>query len=599
MFEIRNLSVDIATKSGEKALLKDVSLSVKPGETYALVGESGSGKSMTALAALRLLPEGMKIRSGAVLTRGEDVFSLTEEEMCKVRGSKISLIFQEPATSLNPVVRAGDQILEALLLHKKVTKEIAKEKVLSTLRRVGFEDSIRIAKAYPHELSGGQKQRVMIAMALIAGPAVLIADEPTTALDVTLQAQILDLLDDLKREKSLSLLLITHDLALVKHYANRVGLMYAGEIVEEASVEDFFTSPLHPYAKGLLRAVPNAASRGRPLKGIAGVVPVAGETFSGCAFASRCKFSREDCKRGKIPLLAVGGNRLVRCLHRAGSSTEGDFGEGLSYHREKGEAVLRVENLTVDYETSGGFLKPQKYFRAIDNVSLELSKGETLALVGESGSGKSTLAKTLLRLLEGKIRASGHATLGGIDVLGAKGEALQKLRRFAQIVFQDPFSSFDPRMTIGECIAEGILSLGVSHAGENIENRIASMLQIVGLPRTSARRLPHEFSGGQRQRIALARALAVKPEVIICDEPTSALDVSVQAQILNLMREIQLKTGVSYLFITHNFAVVECVADRIAVMQKGRIVESGPAAEVLQRPKDPYTKKLLSSVPRL
>ena len=599
MFEIRNLSVDIATKSGDRPILKDVSLSVKPGETYALVGESGCGKSMTALAAMRLLPEGIEIKSGAVITGGEDVFTLTEGEMCKVRGSKISLIFQEPATSLNPVVRAGDQILEALLLHQRVTKEKAQEKVLSTLKRVGFEDPMRIAKAYPHELSGGQKQRVMIAMALIAGPVVLIADEPTTALDVTLQAQILDLLDDLKREKSLSLLLITHDLALVKHYANRVGLMYAGEIVEEASVDDFFTSPLHPYAKGLLQAVPNAESHGRLLKGIAGVVPAAGEIFAGCAFASRCKFCREDCKREGISLRAIGGGRLVRCLHTDGNTSEGASGEDALYIKDKGEPVLRVENLTVDYESSGGFLKRPKYFRAIDNVSLELSRGETLALVGESGSGKTTLAKTLLRLLEGKIRVSGGATIGGIDVLGAKGETLHKLRRFAQIVFQDPFSSFDPRMAIGECIAEGILSLDVVKPGENIENRIASMLQIVGLPRDCATRLPHEFSGGQRQRIALARALAVKPEVIICDEPTSALDVSVQAQILNLMREIQLKTGVSYLFITHNFAVVECVADRIAVMREGRIVESGFATEVLNAPKDAYTKKLLSSVPRL
>ena len=437
----------------------------------------------------------------------------------------------------------------------------------------------------------------MIAMALAASPSVVVADEPTTALDVTLQAQILDLLRDLKRERHLALLLITHDLALVRHYADRVGLMYAGQILEEAPVKDFFSKPLHPYAAGLLRAVPQSASRKKVLAGIPGVVPGPGEVVAGCRFASRCPVKREACTACAVPLKSIGKDHVVRCLF-PGKFEGKDVGTSCATHLP-GSPVLTLEHFCVTYESAGGFFSRKKTFEAVKDVTLSLRAGETLALVGESGSGKSTLAKTLLRLTDGHVRTSGVARIGNLDVMSAHGRALQDLHRFAQIVFQDPFSSFDPRMSVGACIAEGITALGVLRDKDAIFERVGELLETVGLTRDAFTRLPHEFSGGQRQRLALARALAVSPKVIILDEPTSALDVSVQAQILNLLRDVQRKTGVAYLFITHNFAVVEWMADRVAVMKDGRIVEEGTAQEVLCRPKEAYTKALLASVPRL
>lgn len=595
MLEVKNLS--IFSSVGSFPIVRDVSFTVAPGETYALVGESGCGKSMTALSLLRLLPPGVEIRSGSVRCGGCDVFAMTEREMTSVRGSKMSLVFQEPSLSLNPVVRVGDQIQETLLLHPDASGDSPESRVLYWLKRVGFSDPERIARSFPHELSGGQKQRIMIAVALAAGSSVVIADEPTTALDVTLQAQILDLLNDLKKERRLALLLITHDLALVKHYADRVGLMYAGEIVEEASVHSFFSEPQHPYAKGLLRAVPRSESKHNALDGIPGHVPAPQESIPGCRFAPRCGICRKECRQRVIPLRAMASDRSVRCLFPGDALPESVKRQTLS--AKVGEIVLQIQNLTVDYEVSGGFFRQKKSFRAVDDVSLELRRGETLALIGESGSGKTTLAKTLLRLADGKTRVQGQVILGGMDVLKAGGRALLRLRRFAQIVFQDPFGSFDPRMTIRECIAEGMLALGIVHNASECQKEIDRLLKVVGLTPDCADRLPHEFSGGQRQRIALARALAVRPQLVICDEPTSALDVSVQAQILNLMRSIQKETGVSYLFITHNVSVVECMADRIAVMRAGRLVESGRTEDVLTHPRNDYTKQLLACVPQL
>lgn len=597
MLEVKHLSIALSETGCREYLVRDVSFSVRENETYALVGESGCGKSLTALSLMRLLPEGVTVQEGSVLCGGQDLFTLTEREMNAVRGAGISLIFQEPATSLNPVVRIGAQVREVLKLHEKTLTDTSESAVFAWLTRVGFDDPERIAKSFPHELSGGQKQRVMIALALAASPSVVVADEPTTALDVTLQAQILDLLRDLKRERHLALLLITHDLALVKNYADRVGLMYAGQILEEAPVKEFFSKPLHPYAAGLLRAVPQSASRKKALAGIPGVVPNPSEDVAGCRFASRCPVRRPACEVGEIPLKTLGKDHVVRCLfpgefarQEAGASCVTPF---------PGKPVLILENFSVTYESAGGLFSSKKTFEAVRDVTLTLRGGETLALVGESGSGKSTLAKTLLRLTDGHVRTRGAARIGDVDVMSARGKALQELHRFAQIVFQDPFSSFDPRMSVGACIAEGITALGVLRDKDAICQRVGDLLETVGLTRDSFSRLPHEFSGGQRQRLALARALAVSPQVIILDEPTSALDVSVQAQILNLLRAVQQRTGMAYLFITHNFAVVEWMADRVAVMKDGRIVEEGTAQEVLCRPKEAYTKALLASVPRL
>ena len=521
--------------------------------------------------------------------------------MCRVRGAKMAMIFQEPATALNPVMTVGEQIAEVIRLHENPGKDVVRQKVLQWLTRVGIDKPEERIDAFPFELSGGQKQRVLIAIALAGNPDVVIADEPTTALDVTLQAQILDLLKDLQKERNLALLLITHDLAVVKRYADRVALMYAGEIVEEAPCSAFFASPLHPYAAGLISAVPSTAKRGQHLSGIAGRVPNLNEMPAGCRFADRCAKAREACRKAPVPQVPVKGDpdRRVRCLNPGrlpaahADVTESPLTETGSHE------VLRAEHLSVTFVKSRGLFKKPLLTPAVNDVTLTVREGETVALVGESGSGKTTLGKAVLRLIEGDVRITGRVVCGGIEALTAKGEDLTKLRRANQMIFQDPFSSLDPRMSVGESITEGMRALGIGETKEERLKRAAGLLERVGLPASAAERLPHEFSGGQRQRIAIARALAANPRLIICDEPTSALDVSVQAQILNLMKAIQKETGVAYLFITHNFAVVEYLADRVAVMEKGRLVEAGDAAEVLCNPQAAYTKRLLKAVPRL
>ena len=586
MLDVKSLAVDFYLPSGKVTALKDISFTVSPGETLALVGESGCGKSLMALALMRLLPAQAGVSAGDVVLDGVSLPDLPEDAMCRVRGAKMAMIFQEPATALNPVMTVGEQIAEVIRLHENPGKDVVRQKVLQWLTRVGIDKPEERIDAFPFELSGGQKQRVLIGIALAGNPDVVIADEPTTALDVTLQAQILDLLKDLQKERNLALLLITHDLAVVKRYADRVALMYAGEIVEEAPCSAFFASPLHPYAAGLLSAVPSTAKRGQRLSGIAGRVPNLNEMPAGCRFADRCAKAREACRKAPVPQVPVKGGPDRRV-------TESPLTETGSHE------VLRAEHLSVTFVKSRGLFKKPLLTPAVNDVTLTVREGETVALVGESGSGKTTLGKAVLRLIEGDVRITGRVVCGGIEALTAKGEDLTKLRRANQMIFQDPFSSLDPRMSVGESITEGMRALGIGETKEERLKRAAGLLERVGLPASAAERLPHEFSGGQRQRIAIARALAANPRLIICDEPTSALDVSVQAQILNLMKAIQKETGVAYLFITHNFAVVEYLADRVAVMEKGRLVEAGDAAEVLCNPQAAYTKRLLKAVPRL
>jgi peptide/nickel transport system ATP-binding protein len=465
-------------------------------------------------------------------------------------------------------------------------------------------------------MSGGQKQRVMIALTLAAEPDFLIADEPTTALDVTIQAQILELLRDLQREQGMGLLLITHDLAVVAGMAHRVALMYAGQIVEVASADDFFARPLHPYAQALLRALPDAQRRADALEAIAGTVPALTRTFTGCRFSERCAQAREDCAH-TVPQLLQTQARLVRCLRSAGDtpwpaaigamaalgaapSAAAAASETAHTEPRAGQLLLQEKNLNVRFPVRSGVLQRRiGAFEAVRGVSFDIAAGRTLALVGESGCGKTTTGKAIVQLLRRQAEVSGEALFEGRNLFALQGEALRTMRREVQIVFQDPYSSLDPRMRVGEILEEGLLALRPDLQRDERRERLAQLLRRVGLRDDALSSYPHEFSGGQRQRIAIARALAVQPKLIVCDEPTSALDVSVQAQILNLLRELQADLGVGYLFITHNLAVVAYLADEVAVMNAGSIVEHGSARQLLRDPQMPYTRQLLAAVPRL
>ncbi|WP_145009110.1 ABC transporter ATP-binding protein [Pseudomonas oryzihabitans] len=541
VLDIRDLDILVEGEEGTRQAVKGLALTLARGETFALVGESGSGKSVTALSLLRLLPPSLGISRGVALLAGTDLHRLPEHRLRELRGGRIGTIFQEPATSLNPVMRIGEQIEETLSVHTPLRGAAARAKVVEWLRRVGIPEPERRIDDYPFQFSGGQKQRIMIALALAAEPDLLIADEPTTALDVTVQAQILSLLADIQREMGMAILLITHDLAVVRQVAHHVALMRHGEIVETAPAAEFFRAARHPYAQELFAAIPTFAKRGRTLAGQPRALPA----------------------------------------------------------RTPGERLLEVRDLAVHYPLRrGAWGRTRKWVKAVDGVDFDLYAGETLALLGESGCGKTTTGKALLRLLDGP-RIQGSARLGGEDLLSADRRTLQRLRGQIQIVFQDPFASLDPRMRIGATLEQGLLALRPELAATERQKRAAALIERVGLPGDTLQRFPHEFSGGQRQRIAIARALIVEPRVLVCDEPTSALDVSVQAQILDLLRELQAERGLAYLFITHNFGVVEYLADRIAVMDGGRIVEQGSAEQVLRTPRHAMTQRLLAAVPRL
>lgn len=597
MLQISNMVTDILTSEDTVRVVDGLSLELRPGEFCALVGESGCGKSMTAFSLLRLLPSTGRVTSGVVTVDGTEIMGLPESMMRHIRSSKISLIFQEPATSLNPVMTVGDQIVETIELHTALRGVKARAKALEWLKKVGIPEPERRIDSFPHELSGGQKQRVMIAIALAAQPKYLIADEPTTALDVTIQAQILDLIKSLRDSENIGVLLITHDLTVVAQVADRVGLMYAGELVEEASAQDFFSSPYHPYARNLLKALPEGKDKSHPLQSIPGMVPRLNRKFVGCRFADRCTEARAECRRGDVPLTDF-GTRRVRCLFPIKSKVELPRSDAAveSAATEAG-ALLQVRDYNVWFPTHGGFLRRPDYVKAVQDVSFDVLRGRTTALVGESGSGKTTVARGVLQLLRSAAHINGSARLDGTELSELKGQALLEARRRIQVIFQDPFSSLNPRMRVKEILLEGLESLRSGTSASEAIDRAESAVNLCGLRSDSLYRYPHEFSGGQRQRLAIARALLVEPELLICDEPTSALDVSVQAQILNLLNEIQKNRGISYLFITHNFSVVRYLADDVIVMKDGRVVESGTAAEVLNTPREVYTQNLLNAVP--
>ena len=620
--EIADLEVALDADAGLIKAIDGLTLSITRGETFALVGESGCGKSMTALALMRLLPENGRVVGGSVALEGQDLLALPEAGMRAVRGGRIGMIFQEPGTSLNPVVKVGTQIIEAIETHTPLRGAASRAKAIEWLARVGIPEPIKRIDEYPFRLSGGQKQRVMIAMTLASEPDFLIADEPTTALDVTIQAQILELLKDLQREQGMGLLLITHDLAVVSDMADRVALMYAGQIIEVAEAADFFAAPKHPYARLLLRALPDAARRGESLAAIRGSVPPLWLQFEGCRFEPRCDRALAVCPT-TLPLLTpLDATRSVRCLlyselaaaNGVVAGADAGAGEGAREGTASmpaapkapiaevapGAPLLQVENLAVRFPIRRGLLqRATGVFSAVDGVSFDVASGKTLALVGESGCGKTTTGKAIVQLLRGAAIIEGSARLAGQDLFSLEGEALRAARRGIQIIFQDPFASLNPRMRVQSILEEGLLALRPEMAAGERRARIDELVEQVGLRRDSLDRFPHEFSGGQRQRIAIARALAVQPRLIVCDEPTSALDVSVQAQILNLLGQLQRDLGLSLLFITHNIGVVEYLADDIVVMQRGRVEEQGQTGEVLAHPQSAYTRTLLDAVPRM
>lgn len=561
VLSVHDLSVQIASDAGTVQAVKSLRLAIEHGQTFALVGESGCGKSMTALALLRLLPEAGRIASGSIKLGQTELNSLSEQGMRKVRGGQIGIIFQEPSTSLNPVLTIGQQLFETLRAHTSYRGKALKARASWWLARVGIPEADKRLNDYPFQFSGGQKQRIMIAIALAAEPRLLIADEPTTALDVTVQAQILNLLADIQKEMGLAIMLITHDLAVVKNVADYVALMRSGEIVETVDAASFFASPRHPYARELLAAIPTFAKRGQALS--------AGNQHASAAAAARPS--------------------VADSIHQAGRGAP-----------PSGQSLLTVQNLSVAYRNKQGWWqRGGSAVSIVKDVSFELRAGQTLALLGESGCGKTTTAKALLRLLDKTAVVGGKASLNGASLLDARGRRLQHLRQSIQIVFQDPYASLDPRMLVGEILDEGIAALRPDRSRQQRLGQVQELLDRVGLPSNTASRYPHEFSGGQRQRVAIARALAVEPAVLVCDEPTSALDVSVQAQILDLLKDLQAEFNIAYLFITHNFGVVEYLSDHIAIMHEGKIIESGTTEAVLTLPSHAETARLLAAVPRL
>jgi peptide/nickel transport system ATP-binding protein len=604
LLKVEGLKTWFDTPEGMVRAVDGIDFTIARGETLALLGESGCGKSISALSLLQLVPQPAgHIAAGQARLDDRDVLALSERDMRAIRGKRIAMIFQEPQTSLNPVLTVGEQISEALPAADRQTRKQCRAKVAELLAAVGIADADRRYDEYPHQLSGGMKQRVMIAMALAAQPDLLIADEPTTALDVTIQAQILGLLKELQKQTGMAIFLITHDLGVVAEMADRVAVMYAGQIVESASRKQFFASPKHPYSRKLFRSIPGRVQRGAALEVIAGSVPSLRQTFRGCRFADRCDQAWELC-RTKVPGWTTQNSRGVRChlyddtvsappsavkpRRLTGKTSKADT-------VKTGETLLQVADLKVHFPiTRGVFQRVVGHVKAVDGVSLDIARGRTLALVGESGCGKTTVGKGILQLVP---PSSGSVVYNGRELTQLKGNELRPLRRHFQIIFQDPYASLDPRMLVGEILEEGMRAQGIGSSREQRQERAAELLQKVGLSSDARQRYPHEFSGGQRQRISIARALAVEPELIVCDEPTSALDVSVQAQVLNLLKGLQDDLGLSYLFITHNLSVVEYLAHEVAVMYLGRIVERGRVDEVLENPKHPYTEALLSAVP--
>jgi peptide/nickel transport system ATP-binding protein len=607
LLEVRDLRTQFDTDAGTVRAVDGVSFTVGAGETVGIVGESGSGKSVTARSLMRLLDEGARIAGGEIVFRGRDVMHLDREGLRALRGGDVAMVFQDPMTSLNPVRRIAGQLVEGMTVHGRFGKGAARARAIDLLRRMGVSAPERALDSYPHEFSGGMRQRVMLAMGFSNGPALLIADEPTTALDVTIQAQILDLLRDLNAEFGTAVLLISHDLGVIANVCRRVIVMYGGEIVEEGPAEDLLADPRHPYTWALINAVPRVdrhAGGDRRLLAIEGQPPDPLAMPSGCRFAARCPFREPRCD-AKPDLAPVAPGRRARCWVTQDGGTLKPRAVVVGTSPSQGATplaaaattppILELTGLAKHFPLRGGgfFATPRKV-HAVDGVDLVVRRGETVGLVGESGCGKSTIARLVTRIHS---PTAGRIVFDGVDITHADARTIRPLRRRMQMIFQDPYASLNPRMTVGDMLAEPLRFHGLAADDGAARRRVAELLDLVGLPARAAERYPHEFSGGQRQRIGTARALAVDPALIVADEPISSLDVNIQAQVINLLVDLQGRLGLTYLFIAHDLAVVRHVSDRIVVLYLGKVMEIATSADLFEQPLHPYTVALLSAVP--
>jgi peptide/nickel transport system ATP-binding protein len=600
LLEVEDLHVHFLTSRGVVRAVEGLSFHVDPGEIVAIVGESGSGKSVSALSVMRLLPpQTGRIPRGRITFNGQSLLDLDPEAMREIRGRDISMIFQEPMTSLNPILTIGLQIIEPLQIHLGLSEEEARGRAIELMKMVGITDPERRLDQYPHQFSGGMRQRVMIAIGLACNPKLIIADEPTTALDVTIQAQILELMKDLSRQLNIALIIITHNLGVVARYADRVIVMYAARLVEEGEADAVFHRPRHPYTMGLLRSVPRLdRPRGAKLETIEGLPPNSLMPPSGCRFAPRCPHRIARCdEEPALQPTDTGG--LSRChRHReiaAGTIAWAAAGTGdRAAAQEAAAPVLSVRHLTKHFQVAGGLRGGAGLVRAVEDVSFDIRAGETLGLVGESGCGKTTVGRLILRLEE---PTAGEILFEGTDLTRASAAEMKAIRRKIQVIFQDPYSSLNPRMTVGQIVGEPIRVYRLAAEGMKVDERVAELLEQVGLRPEMASRYPHQLSGGQRQRVGIARALAMEPTFIVCDEAVSALDVSIQGQIINLLEELQRKYRIAYLFIAHDLAVVRHISMRVVVMYFGRVMEVADRDTIYSDPLHPYTKVLLDAAP--